>query len=65
MSKSTINMGSEDLTLVMKAGSLAMTTMGSHRVGTVRTGKGIGENVQTAPLPYPDGTKPAAYAQAW
>ena len=65
MPKSAINMGSEDLTLAMKAGTLAMSCMGSHRVGTVRTGKGIGENLETAPLPYPDGTKPAAYVTGW
>jgi multiple sugar transport system substrate-binding protein len=65
MPKSTINMGSEDLTLAMKAGTLAMSCMGSHRVGTVRTGKGIGDNLLTAPLPYPDGTKPAAYVTGW
>ncbi len=65
MPKSAINMGSEDLTLAMKAGTLAMSPMGSHRVGTVRTGKGVGDNLQTAPLPYPDGTKPAAYVTGW
>lgn len=65
MPKSTINMGSEDLTLAMKASTLAMACMGSHRVGTVRTGKGVGDNLQTAPLPYPDGTKPAAYVTGW
>ncbi|HWU37560.1 MAG TPA: sugar ABC transporter substrate-binding protein, partial [Candidatus Acidoferrum sp.] len=65
MPKSSINMGSEDLTLAMKAGTLAMSPMGSHRVGTVRTGKGIGENLQTMPLPCPDGTKPAAYVTGW
>jgi multiple sugar transport system substrate-binding protein len=65
MPRSSINMGSEDLTLAMKAGTVAMSAMGSHRVGTVRTGKGIGENLQTMPLPYPDGTKPAAYVTGW
>jgi len=65
MPKSSINMGSEDLTLAMKAGTLAMSPMGSHRVGTVRTGKGIGENLRTMPLPCPDGTKPAAYVTGW
>lgn len=65
MSKSTVNMGSEDLTLAMRANTLAMSCMGSHRVGTVRMGKGVGENLQTAPLPYPDGTKPAAYVTGW
>jgi multiple sugar transport system substrate-binding protein len=65
MPKSTVNMGSEDLTLAMKAGTLAMSPMGSHRVGTVRTGKGIGDNLQSMPLPYPDGTKPSAYVTGW
>jgi ABC-type glycerol-3-phosphate transport system substrate-binding protein len=65
MSKSSVNMGSEDLTLAMKAGTLAMAAMGSHRVGTVRTGKGIGENLQTAPLPVPDGGSQAAYVTGW
>jgi ABC-type glycerol-3-phosphate transport system substrate-binding protein len=65
MPKSAINMGSEDLTLGMKASTIAMTAMGSHRVGTARMGKGVGENLQTAPLPCPDGTKPAAYVTSW
>ena len=65
MPKSALNMGAEDVTLAMKAGTVAMGAMGSHRVSTVRTGKGVGDNLQTMPLPVADGGKPAAYVTGW
>ena len=44
-------MSVEDGMTAVRAGSLAMTTMGSFRVGAARNAAATGQNLQTAPVP--------------
>ncbi len=49
-----------------KAGRIALMTLGSHRVVTVREGGKFGENLQTMPLPGYASDKPApAHVMGW
>lgn len=65
MPRRSVNISGDDILLGLQSGTIAMSPLGTHRVSTARRGKGIGENLRTAPLPYPDGTRPAAYAEGW
>jgi multiple sugar transport system substrate-binding protein len=53
-----LSMGADDVVNGVKAGSVAMAIEGSFRVGAARAGKGIGANLQTAPMPSNDPSKP-------
>lgn len=46
-----LSMGADDIVNGVKAGTIAMAIEGSYRVGAARSGEGIGENLQTAPIP--------------
>ncbi len=50
--KDSVNWGPDEVMMGIKGGTLAMTVMGSHRVGTARMGRGVGSNLQTAPVPH-------------
>ena len=47
----TLSLGSDEVISGFKAGSIAMAIEGSYRVEAARAGDGIGENLQTVPLP--------------
>ncbi|WP_460991703.1 ABC transporter substrate-binding protein [Sinomonas soli] len=53
-----LSMGADDVVNGIKAGSIAMAIEGSYRVAAARAGKGIGQNLQTAPIPSADPSKP-------
>jgi ABC-type glycerol-3-phosphate transport system substrate-binding protein len=62
----TLNMSVEEITLGMKASTIAVCNQGSHRVWTSRMGEGVGDNLKSAPLPGITSAKPApAYITGW
>ncbi|BDI22097.1 extracellular solute-binding protein [Herbiconiux sp. L3-i23] len=46
-----LSMGADEVVNGVKAGTIAMAIEGSYRVGAARSGEGIGENLQTVPMP--------------
>lgn len=46
-----LSMGADEVINGVKAGTIAMAIEGSFRVAAARTGEGIGENLQTVPMP--------------
>ncbi|TDD69053.1 extracellular solute-binding protein [Jiangella aurantiaca] len=46
-----LNMAADDVIQSVTAGTVAMAIEGSYRVGAARSGEGIGENLQTVPVP--------------
>lgn len=59
MPQGVVGLGEEDLTDGFKAGTVAMMPQGTHRVENVRAAKGIGDNLQTAPMPSLNPEKPS------
>ena len=51
-------MGADEVVNGVKAGTIAMAIEGSFRVAAARAGDGVGDNLQTAPMPSADGTSP-------
>lgn len=47
----TLSLGSDEVISGVKAGTIAMAIEGSFRVSAARSGDGIGENLQTVPIP--------------
>ena len=61
-----LNMTVTEITLGLKASTIAIANQGSHRVWTSRAGEGVGDNLKTAPLPGITAGKPApAYITGW
>lgn len=46
-----LSMGADEVINGVKAGTIAMAIEGSFRVAAARTGEGIGDNLQTVPMP--------------
>lgn len=46
-----LSMGADEVVNGFKAGTIAMAIEGSYRVAAARSGEGIGQNLQTAPMP--------------
>jgi ABC-type glycerol-3-phosphate transport system substrate-binding protein len=59
-----LNMGADDVTSGLQAGTILMAISGSMRVAAIRTAAGVGDNVVTAPIPglAPDKPLPAHVA---
>jgi len=53
-----LSMGADDVVNGVKAGTIAMAIEGSYRVAAARAGEGIGDNLQTAPMPSDDASSP-------
>ena len=53
-----LSMGADEVINGIKANSVAMAIEGSFRVAAARAGTGIGQNLQTAPMPSSDPAKP-------
>lgn len=51
-------MGPDEVVTAFKAGTVAMAIEGSYRVAAARSGEGIGDNLQTAPMPSDDAATP-------
>lgn len=59
MKKSVVGMSVEDALTSVKAGTVAMTVMGSFRVGAARASDVTGERLMTAPVPGWNAGKPS------
>lgn len=59
MKKSVVGMSVEDALTSVKAGTIAMTVMGSYRVGAARASDVTGTKLMTAPVPGWDASKPS------
>ncbi|MBN9607445.1 MAG: extracellular solute-binding protein [Actinomycetales bacterium] len=46
-----LSMGADEVINGIKAGTISMAIEGSYRVAAARSGEGIGDNLQTAPIP--------------
>lgn len=53
-----LSMGTDEVTNGVKAGTISITIEGSYRVRAARSGDGIGDNLQTAPMPSNDPSTP-------
>lgn len=53
-----LSMGADEVINGVKAGTISIAIEGSYRVGAARAGEGIGDNLQTAPLPSDDPSTP-------
>lgn len=53
-----LSMGADEVINGVKAGTIAMAIEGSYRVAAARSGDGIGDNLQTAPMPSDDASTP-------
>lgn len=53
-----LSMGADEVLNGVKAGTISMAFAGSFRVGAARAGDGIGDNLQTAPMPSDDPSTP-------
>lgn len=53
-----LSMGADEVINGVKAGTIAMAIEGSYRVAAARSGEGIGDNLQTAPMPSNDSATP-------
>jgi multiple sugar transport system substrate-binding protein len=53
-----LSMGADEVLNGVKAGTIAMAIEGSFRVAAARSGEGVGDNLQTAPIPSDDASTP-------
>ncbi|MAB81762.1 ABC transporter substrate-binding protein [Microbacterium sp. UBA3394] len=53
-----LSMGADEVINGVKAGTIAMAIEGSFRVAAARAGDGVGDNLQTAPMPSSDAAQP-------
>ncbi len=53
-----LSMGADEILNGVKAGTIAMAIEGSFRVAAARSGEGVGDNLQTAPIPSDDAATP-------
>lgn len=53
-----LSMGADEVVNGVKAGTIAMAIEGSFRVAAARAGEGVGQNLQTAPMPSASASKP-------
>lgn len=53
-----LSMGADEILNGVKAGTIAMAIEGSFRVAAARSGEGVGDNLQTAPIPSDDASTP-------
>ncbi len=59
MNKTAVSMSYEDITAGFKAGTIAMAFHGTHRIGTAREAKTIGQNIEMGLMPGVEAGKPA------
>jgi multiple sugar transport system substrate-binding protein len=57
--ESCVSVTADNQTDGLKAGTYGMAVLGSHRITTIQAGAGVGDNLRTAPVPSPDGSRPS------
>ena len=65
MGTEVLAMGAEDVLTAVKAGKVASTVEGTHRIESARAAEGVGKRLQTALPPTFSGYTPTIVVQGW